>query len=247
MISKGQAKQVRQLQAKKFRDKFGLFLAEGGKIVEELLHSQLNVDKLFATRSWLDKGQAPAEKIVEVTADELRQISTLKHPKDVLGVFHQPELQPFSREPDEWILVLEDLQDPGNLGTMLRTADWFGIHQVVCSPRSVEVWNPKVVQATMGSIARVQVHYHEPLELLQQWPQVPSYAALLRGQPLQTIEPQPGFLLIGNEGAGLSKALVQQASQHITISRYGQAESLNAAIATGVLLHWAKTSSILHK
>lgn len=241
MLSKQQVKYIQSLNQKKFRTAEGVFLAEGPKMVAELLASR-NVDPvlLYGTEDWWQ--QAPvshlaADKQVEISVQELEKISLLPAPNGVLGIFRQPRFQGLGPLQGTWSLVLDGVQDPGNMGTIIRTADWFGINLVVASSDSADVFNPKVVQSTMGSIARVQVLYEDLPLFLQQHASVPVYASTLQGRPVSLLaHPAPGFLLIGNESKGVRPELLRLAAQQLTIPRIGQAESLNAAVAAGILL-----------
>jgi TrmH family RNA methyltransferase len=237
MLSKNEIKDIQSLGLKKQREARGLFLAEGPKIVGELLQqAPAQAVQVYALESWLapegiDPAQLPLRRISE---EELERITQLQTPNGVLAVFRQFE-QPLIGT-SGLSLYLDRIQDPGNFGTLLRIADWFGLDRVVCSAGCAELYNPKVVQATMASIARVAVHYDEG----EQWlkgVRVPVLAASLKGSSLYELPPlREGVLLIGNESKGLSEALLQRADQLITIPRKGGAESLNAAVAAGILL-----------
>ncbi|MFM2338352.1 MAG: hypothetical protein RL115_1545 [Bacteroidota bacterium] len=240
MLSKIKVKYIQSLGHKKGRAQEGLFIAEGPKLVADILaHQPQAVETIYALPQWV-AAQAAAlagVAVVEITENELQQISQLNTPHQVVAVVKQwaaAEVQTHNRV----VLVLDGIQDPGNMGTIIRTADWFGIQQVVCSMDSVEQYNPKVVQATMGSIARVQVHYkHLPTWIAEQ--QVPVWVTALDGQPLAGVgRVKEGLIVIGNEGNGVSQAVMQLATQYITILRIGSAESLNAAVATGVVLSY---------
>jgi TrmH family RNA methyltransferase len=245
MISKSQLKFINSLSQKKYRKKFQVFLAEGAKIAEEMLDSELSLHKLYATAHWLDKNRAKwthfGEEIVqEVSEKELSQISQLSTPQEVLLLMEIPE----NEAPDEpsvisgLNLALESIRDPGNLGTIIRLADWYGLSHIYCSADCADAYNPKVVQASMGSIARVKVIYTDLPELLMECP-LPSYAALLEGE-LNIHELKPAgdgaLLLIGNESRGINHDLSVHCTYTLKIPSFGKAESLNAAIATGILL-----------
>ncbi len=240
MLSKAQIKYIVSLQHKKNRQKFGQFVAEGDKIVQELLQSRRDVKAVYATRDWLLDHRQLAESAVDIDVQEveppvLKQLSSLSTPNQALALVNIP--RPPALEPEGNItLALETIQDPGNMGTIIRIADWFGIRQIVCSPDSADAYNAKTIQATMGSIMRVPVIVHGIAELLDRFPKVPSYAATLHGDNIiHTKTIREGIILIGNESRGLSEEVLRRSSHHITIPRTGQAESLNAAVAAGII------------
>lgn len=234
MLSKKVLKDIESLGLKKNRDEQGLFIAEGPKIVSELLRVIPDkIEAVYATADWSDFFVA-GSRLVEVSETELGRISQLKTPNQVLAVVRQWE----SRTPvgDGLLLYLDTIQDPGNFGTILRTADWFGVKQVVCSRGCADVYNPKVVQATMASIARVNVYYDESEDWLQEQA-FPVFAAALNGRPLSAFEKTGNaVLVIGNESKGIRPEFLSLAKEKITIQKRGEAESLNAAVATGILL-----------
>lgn len=238
MLSKSQAAFIKSLHHKKYRKEHGYFLAEGIKTVTEFAASDYCVDTIFCTRKILPKLAKLSQKIklVEVSDEELSRISVLQNPQGVLALIKLPEEKTF---PATWYknrftLALDDVQDPGNLGTIIRTADWFGFTNIVCSEGCVEAHNPKVVQATMGSLARVAVQYAS-LETVLQQAGLPVYGAGLDGETLYDVSfGHEGFLVLGNEGNGLSPGVQKQISKLITIPRYGTAESLNVAVAAAI-------------
>jgi TrmH family RNA methyltransferase len=239
-INKSQAKYIQSLGHKKFRDQEGVFVVEGPKTVGELLLApNMRPVEIYATRDWAGgpAGHLPSGSLlVEVSVSELERISSLSTPNQVLAVFEKPSFPPpvFDRRCS---LVLDGVQDPGNLGTIVRIADWFGISRVFCSPDSADVFSGKAVQSTMGSISRVQVLYGDPAELIGQHPELPVYAAVLGGKNLYSLSRTgEGLILIGNESKGIRPDLMQRATHRVTIPRIGQAESLNAAVATGIIL-----------
>lgn len=216
-------------------------MAEGPRLINELLTApNAPLRQLFATESWCNQHPDAArqfkEHLIEVSDSELERISFLNTPNEVLGIFEKPLFE--EQVTGGLILMLDTLQDPGNLGTILRSADWFGIRTVVCSEDSADAFNPKVVQSTMGSIYRVQVIQADLEQYLDQHPELPLYVAVLEGKPVSTIgKPEKGVLLIGNEARGISTALLARKNNiTVTIPRIGKAESLNAAVATGILL-----------
>ncbi len=241
MISKNQIKFIRQLEQKKYRRHERLFVAEGTKVVDDLL-VRYQPHSLFATREYLTSRPSllqTAFEVVEVTDDELQRISFQQHPQQVLALFPLPENKNPEVNKEKLALALDGIQDPGNLGTIIRIADWFGIDTIICSEDTVDAWNPKVVQATMGSIARVNIIYTDLLALLNTLPKgFPVYATLLDGkniyqQPLST----NGLIIMGNEGNGISDAVRQKTNRRLLIPSFHQgdtADSLNVAIATAI-------------
>lgn len=232
MLSKNQIKYVRQLEQKKFRKRDGVFVAEGPKVVGDLLRAGFEPVQLFAIREWANEGQ----RVQEVTDEELRKISFLQHPQQVLAVFRMPEtptvVQPVGKD---LYLALDGVQDPGNLGTIIRIADWFGISTIYCSEDTADAWNPKVVQATMGSIARVNIIYTSLEDLIQK-AQVPVYGTLLDGHNIyeEALTPE-GIIVMGNEGNGISQPIRQLITHRLLIPQYHEGpESLNVAIATAI-------------
>ena len=240
MITKSVVKDIQSLAGKKYRDQAGLFLAEGPKLVEELLRDcSQSIKAIFALESWIQQNKIvnSSIQVTLVTPAELERLSQLTTPHEVLAVVSKFPVLPLQIGKG-LTLVCCGIQDPGNFGTILRTADWFGVHQLVCSPDTVDVYNPKVVQATMGSIARLAVHYMD----LDPWlneQELPIYAAILNGQSVYEINrSKSGILLIGGEAKGVPTSLLTKKVTGITIPKIGEAESLNAAVATGILLSW---------
>jgi TrmH family RNA methyltransferase len=233
MLAKSQVKYIQSLGQKKFRDQEGAFVVEGPKMVRELLAApNLELISLVGVASFRDAGVP----FTEIKESELERLSSLSTPNQVLAVFRKPVFpKPGFR--DSVTLVLDGIQDPGNLGTMVRIADWFGIPQLVCTPDSADIFNAKATQSSMGSVCRVQVLYEDPVALMDRHPQLPVYAAVLEGK---SVYGQPavrqGWIVIGNESRGIRGELLQRATHPITIPRLGQAESLNAAVAAGIIL-----------
>ena len=258
MISKNKIKYIRSLELKKNRNKEGKFVAEGFKVVDDLLALQ-PADLIVATQEWLHgKHLADQTEVIEVTEEELKKVSFLQHPQQVLAVFRQDtgcnkqdsnSSQEEAEEKNfgfskintqELSLALDGVQDPGNLGTIIRIADWFGITHIYCSQDTADVYNPKVVQATMGSIARVKVEYGDLLGLVESLPaDVPVYGTLLDGDNIyqQTLENR-GLIVMGNEGKGISPALAKKVNRKLLIPNFPEgratADSLNVAIATAI-------------
>lgn len=235
MLSKNELKYIQSLCQKKQRQEERLFLVEGAKLVEELLHTSLSIRKLYALPVWAEKYQH-LPQVTVITEEELARISNLQTPNQVLAVVEQPALRAEPVLANQLTLVLDTIQDPGNLGTIVRIADWFGIHQIVASMDTVELYNPKVIQSTMGSYARVQVWYRPLVDFLSAVT-LPVYGALLNGQNMYQAAPvKEGILLIGNESKGIHAELLPFVTHPISIPRIGGAESLNAAVATGIIV-----------
>jgi TrmH family RNA methyltransferase len=236
LITKSRVKYIQSLGHKKFRDQEGVFVVEGPKTVGELLHlPDMRCVQVYATKDW-SGGPLPGSILTEVSASELGRISSLSTPNQVLAIFEKPSFPPpvFNNSIS---LVLDGIQDPGNLGTIVRLADWFGISRVICSRDSADVFNAKAVQSTMGSIGRVQVVYEEPGGLIREHPGLPVYAAVLEGKNLYEMgRIREGLIVVGNESKGIRPELLERATERITIPRIGLAESLNAAVATGIIL-----------
>lgn len=239
MLSKAKIKLVQSLKDKKYRQIHGLFVAEGNKTVDELLHSKIQVKTLFAISSWLQVHGTEIQEqteVIEVTPEELKKIAFTQTPQDVLAIAIIPSPDQSITFDKNLILVLDTIQDPGNLGTIIRLADWYDIGQVICSPGCADPFNPKVVQASMGSLARVKITTVKLTDLFSRHPDVPVYGAYMEGESVYHTVFKSGFLLIGNEGSGISNELQPYITHRVTIPRPGQAESLNAAIATGIIL-----------
>ena len=233
MMTNHQKKFIVSLKQKKFRIQHGSFVVEGVKMVEELLRSDYEVELIVATPSWENKYQIPG--IIEVTDKELAALSSLRTPHQVLAVVKKKEaVAPPNFE--HLTIVLDNVQDPGNLGTIIRTADWFGVKDIVCSENCVEVYNPKVIQATMGSFFRVNVLYDNLSDFLSRNKDLTVYGACLEGESIykKTLSKSKSVLLMGNESQGISKELSPFINEQITIPRVGQAESLNVAVATAI-------------
>ncbi len=234
MISKNEVKYIQSLCHKKNRQQEGLFLVEGEKMVDELLQGAFTIKHIYAVQSWLDSHPAIGVAATAVTEDELQKISALQTANRVLAIVQQPEQK--LADLRGLNLVLDGIQDPGNLGTIIRIADWFGIRNIICSTDTVEVHNPKVIQSTMGSFMRVNLVYEDLPVFLKAHPQQ-VYGALLNGVAMHTLpKPVQGFLVIGNESKGIRADVLPFVTNPVTIPRIGHAESLNAAVATGILL-----------
>ncbi len=243
-ISKNQLKLITSLQQKKYRQKHKMFVAEGIKVVHELLNSTLELEMLFVVDGY-ELAIAPIDKLVNITEIELKKISTLKTPNKVLALFKIPEELVVKNE--GLIVALDEINDPGNLGTIIRLCDWFGVTQLVCSKTTVDCYNQKVVQATMGSITRVQINYVELSNFLES-SSLPIFTADMDGENVyQTKLPAAGVLVMGNEANGISQEINNLVKNKLTIPRFGntqETESLNVATATSILLSEFKRSFI---
>ena len=241
MLSKNKIKYIQSLDLKKKRKEEQAFLAEGHKLVGDLLH-HFHCKLIVATAHWLSAHpQVQADEVIEVTPDELSRASLQKNPQEVLAVFAMPSID-FDSDvlQHSLCLGLDDVQDPGNLGTIIRVADWFGIHHIFCSIGTADVYNPKTIQATMGAIARVKLHYCNLRSLIESVPGVPVYGTFLDGTNLykETLSTH-GLIIMGNEGNGISHDIEQLVSHKLLIPNYPEgvatSESLNVAMATGIV------------
>lgn len=238
MLSKSQISFINSLHQKKQRKEMGLFLVEGLKSVTEFIESDYQIDTIYHTPAVLSKLDKISGniKLVEIKPEELSKISTLNAPQDVLAVLKMPEEELIRPEQlkNQFSLVLDGVQDPGNMGTIIRTADWFGISNLICSNDTVEVYNPKVVQASMGSLSRTKVFYTDLVQFLEE-NQVPSYATTLNGRSIyETNFKAEGLLILGNEGNGIRAEVLEKVKNQITIPRFGSTESLNVAVSAGI-------------
>ena len=236
MVTKNEIKQVASLRQQKFRKELGLFVVEGRKMTEELLRSNFQVEALYATETCHDLFPQ-AETVSEV---QMAQMSGQDTPPGILAVVNIPETRQLSPSP-RFILALDGIANPGNMGTLIRTAEWFGIHDIVCSPDCVEVWNPKVIQATMGSIFRINVLEADLSQFLsqQQHSGKAIYGALLEGENLfEMKEIKDGVIIIGSESHGIRNEILPCITHPITIPRVGmsQTESLNASVAGAIIM-----------
>ena len=240
MLVKQKIKYIQTLGQKKFREKEGLFIAEGPKLVKELLEADaIAVKEVYALNEWVyNNPLLPANIILtEISEQELEKISQLTTPNQVVAIVQQFDTGNIITAKDQITLALDTVQDPGNLGTIVRIADWFGIKQIVCSLDSADMYNTKVVQSTMGSIARVKIIYTDLNEWLGTQENIPIYAASLQGENIASIKKiNEGIIIIGNESRGISEEIMKLATIRITIPAKGKAESLNAAVATGIIL-----------
>jgi len=237
MLSKNEIKDIQSLSHKKFRDELKLFIAEGPKMVGELVELiPVQIEKVYAIQEWIQSNKSLLQKtnVVEVNSMELERLSHLQTPNQVIAVIKKPV--PEKPDTSLFTLYLDRIQDPGNFGTIVRIADWFGVKHIVCSPGCADLYNPKVVQSSMASIARVNVFYDEMDQWLEEQT-VPVFAATLNGASLYDHPKiEKGILVIGNESKGIREEILQLAKEKITIPKKGGPESLNAAVATGIIL-----------
>lgn len=239
MISQKWSKLIRSLQQKKYRKAEQLFFVEGEKAVLELLASTWQVEAVFATEHFLQrypKQLTAAALVQQCSADELVKAGTFSSNDAALAVVKMPAHSDFVPHSQGFVLVLDQVNDPGNLGTIIRIADWYGIKHIVCSPDTADCYNPKVIAAAKGSFLRVQLHY-QPLQPLLAHSTVPVYGAYLGGESVHSLKlsQQGGFIVLGNEANGISAELEQVISRKITIPAFGEAESLNVGIAAAVI------------
>ncbi|MBU2939255.1 RNA methyltransferase [Lacinutrix sp. C3R15] len=241
MLTKSQIKLITSLKQKKYRQQEGLFVAEGLKTIKELLNSSLELYHVFTIESFHITGEA--ETII--TEKELKKISFLTTPNKALAVFKIPKTQEVNT--NSLIVALDDVRDPGNLGTIIRLCDWFGIRDLVCSNATVDCYNPKVIQATMGSITRVNISYLH-LENFLKETTTAVFGTFMDGENVYKSQlPNKGVLVLGNEANGISASIEALASKRISIPRFGQlqaTESLNVATATAILLSEFKRESV---
>lgn len=241
MLSKNKIKYIRSLELKKNRKEEKVFVAEGHKLVGDLL-GHFPCRLLVAISSWLEKHpRVQADEIIEVTPDELTRASLQKTPQEVLAIFEQPvwtyEVESVSKS---LCLALDDIQDPGNLGTIIRLADWFGIEHIFCSQGTVDVYNPKTIQATMGALARVKLHYCHLPSLIASLGNVPVYGTFLDGENMYGKDlTSHGLIVMGNEGNGIGEEVAKLVNERLYIPNYPPqretSESLNVAVATAVI------------
>lgn len=241
MLSKNKIKYIHSLELKKYRKQEQAFIAEGYKLVGELLE-RFPCKLLVGTSEWLEEHPyAMAQETIEVSQEELKKASLLKSPQEVLAIFELPQ---YDTNPDcinhSLCLALDDVQDPGNLGTIIRIADWFGIEDIFCSMGTVDAFSPKTVQATMGALARVRLHYCDLKELIISLKDTPIFGTFLDGHNIYTQElSKNGLIIMGNEGNGISPEIAALVNRRLLIPNYPQgsetSESLNVAVATSIV------------
>ncbi|MBU2951287.1 RNA methyltransferase [Tamlana agarivorans] len=233
MLSKSQIKLITSLKQKKYRQQHGFFVVEGIKTIRELLNSDLELHQLYTTESFGEH----LEREVLVSHADLKKISYLSTPNTAMALFKMPEPKPIQE--NKLIVALDDVRDPGNLGTIIRLCDWFGIQDLICSKQTVDCYNPKVIQATMGSITRVNINYVD-LETFIKEQKSTVFGAFMEGENVYANKlPREGVLVMGNEANGVSEAVEKLITAKISIPRFGDlqaTESLNVATATAILL-----------
>ncbi len=241
MIGKSKIKFLTSLRENKYRKIHRAFIAEGNTLVKDFMSGKRIVKEVFALKSWIERegDKYHGIKIEEVTVAEMKKISNLKNPSEVLAVVSSAKEDSRETLPQKgWSLVLDGIRDPGNLGTIIRTAEWFGINTVFCSPDTVDAYNPKVVQATMGSLARVKVVYTPLFDLLSEKPpSLTVYGTLLNGEDIRNIKKQSnGAIIIGSEAHGISKEIIPLIDKKVTVipAAASKAESLNASVAAAI-------------
>jgi TrmH family RNA methyltransferase len=238
MLSKSQISFIKSLHQKKYRKESGIFIIEGIKSIIEFINSSYDIHSIYYTTeftSLLPKNTANI-KLFEVNNVELEKISTLQTPQGILALVNIPKQQKLELKnlKNCFSIVLDDVQDPGNFGTIIRTADWFGIKNIICSENTVEAYNPKTVQSTMGSLCRVNVIYTNLSQFLTET-DLPIFGALLKGNNIyNTNWGKEGLILLGNEGHGISDNLIEKITTPVTIPRFGKAESLNVAVSAAI-------------
>ena len=255
MISKSTIKLIKSLAIKKYRIKENLFLVEGDKNVVEVLNSKYNIEKLFATKTFLSKNENNCKKAssIEVEQIDIKKASLLQNPQNCLAICSLPEKLMLPEKLNENLSIyLDDIQDPGNLGTIIRICDWFNIENLFCSPNTADLFNPKVIQASMGSFCRVQLFKttFESVINLAQLSQAPIFGAFLDGRNIYTEKlPQKAILIMGNEGNGIQKELENKIDKKIKIPEFSDknnsAESLNVSVATAIICSEFKRQSFL--
>ena len=242
MLSKAYTKYIQSLHHKKFRDADNVFIAEGSKVVMDLLRSGIfSCQQVLGMQDWLQENKPAIRKryagpLQVVEGFELEKVSALSTPNQVLAVFKKSNNTSVEAK-GKVTLVLDTIQDPGNLGTIIRIADWFGIQAIICSENCTDMYNPKVVQSTMGSLGRVAVTYTNLPAWLQKNSSIKIYAAALDGKSISQLKGvTEAIIVIGNESKGISYEVMELCTEKITIPKTGEAESLNAAVAAGIIL-----------
>ncbi len=240
MITKNQIKYINSLQQKKFRSEHQSFIVEGAKSVLELLKSDFELELLFVTQEFFNNYEEILQKLpiqVElVNQQELEKVGSYSSNNAALAVAKTKENEELLVGENEYALILDDIRDPGNLGTIIRVGDWYGIHKIICSHSTVDFYNPKVIAATMGSFTRTKLYYTDLEEFINKQ-STPIYGTLLNGNNIhQTKFAKSGYIVIGNEANGISDGIEKLVTDKITIPSFGGAESLNAGIATAVVL-----------
>jgi len=248
MISKNKIKFINSLKKKKYREIHRVFFAEGEKLADELIKSNIKITEIFATKNWLDENYNKLQnlkiEITEITENELESISSLTTPNKVFVLAEQPEYDYKSEAIETKLsILLDNISDPGNLGTIIRIADWFGIETIFCTPESVDLYNPKVVQSTMGAICRIKVYYTDFPQLIEEYRGIKDfnvYGTLLDGENIYNENlSQKGFIIMGSESHGISEKIRPLINKKLFIPNFSSgkatSESLNISIATGIV------------
>ena len=243
MLSKNILKQITSLELKKYRKESGLFVAEGGKTINDLITCGLKAERVIATREWLESHTLASNvNVTEVSEEELKRASFLRTPQGVLALFHQPRYELDYEAPVKRLcLALDNVQDPGNLGTIVRIADWFGIEEIYCAAGSADIYNPKCIQATMGAAGRVKIFYIDLPEFLEKIKEkAPIYGTFLDGEDMYSKElSKNGIIVMGNEGNGISNGCAKHVNERLFIPNYpagrDTSESLNVSTATAII------------
>ncbi len=246
MLTKNQAKKIRSLGIKKYRERYGEFIAEGDKIIKELINSNLQINSIYATPTWIEKNKnflSSHLTIVSLTPSQLKNISQQTTPNQALALVNIPQQKQIPDPQNKVTLLIENIQDPGNLGTIIRTAEWFGINNIICSGDTVDLYNPKVIQATMGSFCRINIFYTNIINYLNMHKnKVPVYGAVLNGQNAFKQKFQKNaILVVGNESKGISVEVENFITHKVTIPPYDsdnelKPDSLNASVAAAILM-----------
>lgn len=242
MLTKNTIKRLSSLQSKKFRKEFGVFIAEGSRLIDELLNSKLEIKEIYYTSELKSPNFDKSNYSELISNDEMRKISALSTPSQVFAVIDIPEYKIDDIDfTNEFVIALDTIQDPGNLGTIIRLADWFGVNNIICSHETVDIFSPKVVQSTMGAITRVKVIYCDlKEELTKLKSKVPVYGTFMEGSNIYETELKPiGVVVMGNEGNGINAEIENLVSQKIHIPSFAKdrtnVESLNVAMATAIV------------
>lgn len=240
MLSKNTIKYIQSLKLKKNRDNYKTFVAEGNKLISDLL-GHMKCQYLIATSDYISQVKhQDIEHIIEVKEQDIKSLSFQKNPQQSLAVFHQHSYTLDNKIENKLTIVLDEIQDPGNMGTIVRLADWYGIENVICSNTTADIYNPKTVQATMGALARVKVHYTDLTLFLEKHKHIPVYGTFLEGDNIYQQElTNHGIIIMGNEGNGVSKEVAKFVNRKLFIPPYPSnvetSESLNVAIATAIV------------
>jgi TrmH family RNA methyltransferase len=235
MLSRNEVKYIQSLYHKKNRNAEDVFIAEGVKIINEIFHSDFKIKKIYAFNEWILQNNKQ-ENVVEITEGELKKISSFEMPNKVLAIVYKKPVKEIPDLKNQITLLLDGIQDPGNLGTIIRTANWFGIKNIIASSDTADIYNPKVIKASMGSFTSVNIFYTE-LKSFLAGNSIAVYGAVIDGENINVMQKlNECLLVIGNEGNGIRNDIYPFIQKKISIPKFGNAESLNAAVATGIIL-----------